>query len=75
MTMRLMVSMLTAMLMCSACERVEVADERHGEDADANITDGTSVGDREQLQAALGSIKNDVIHNGAKVMKKVGIAN
>lgn len=33
--MRLMVSMLTVMLMCSACERVEVSDERHDEDADA----------------------------------------
>lgn len=33
--MRLMVSMLTVMLMCSACERVEVADERHDEDAEA----------------------------------------
>ena len=35
MTIRLMVGTWTAMLMCSACERVEVADERHGEDAEA----------------------------------------
>ena len=33
--MRLLVCTLTVMLMCSACERVEVADERHDEDADA----------------------------------------